>query len=63
MYWTVNARSLMNFLSLRVQSDDSAVKSYPQIEIQMGAEQVEEYFARLMPETHQAFIDNGRVAP
>lgn len=63
MYWTVNARSLMNFLSLRVESDDSTVKSYPQLEIQMGAEQVEKYFAEQMPTTHAAFIKNGRVAP
>lgn len=63
MYWTVNARSLMNFLSLRVESDDSLVKSYPQWEIQMGAEQVEQYFALNMPLTHRAFVANGRVAP
>lgn len=63
MYWTVNARSLMNFLSLRVESDDSLVKSYPQWEIQMGAEKVEQEFARAMPLTHAAFVDNGRVAP
>lgn len=63
MYWTVNARSLMNFLSLRVESDESTVKSYPQLEIQMGAEKVEAIFAELMPCTHAAFIKNGRVAP
>ena len=33
MYWTVNARSLMNFLSLRVQSEDCTFVSYPQYEI------------------------------
>jgi len=63
MYWTVNARSLMNFLSLRVESDDSTVRSYPQWEIQMAAEQVEEAFKTLMPITHAAFVKNGRVAP
>lgn len=63
MYWTVNARSLMNFLSLRVESDDSAVKSYPQWEIQMGADQIEGFFASRMPLTHAAFVKNGRVAP
>lgn len=63
MYWTVNARSLMNFLSLRVESEDSSVKSYPQIEIQMGAEKIETWFSRYMPLTHKAFVDNGRVAP
>ena len=63
MYWTVNARSLMNFLSLRVQSEDSAVKSYPQWEIQMCAEIVEQEFAAAMPATYRAFVENGRVAP
>lgn len=63
MYWTVNARSLMNFLSLRVESDDSLVRSYPQREIMWGAEQVEEAFRFCMPETHAAFVANGRVAP
>lgn len=63
MYWTVNARSLMNFLSLRVQSEDSLVRSYPQIEIQMGAEEVEYHFKGHMPITHAAFVANGRVAP
>lgn len=63
MYWTVNARSLMNFLSLRVESDDSLVRSHPQWEIQMGAEKMEAYFQELMPHTHAAFIANGRVAP
>lgn len=63
MYWSANARSLMNFLSLRVESDDSLVRSYPQWEIQMGAEKVEEAFRELMPATHKAFVANGRVAP
>lgn len=63
MYWTVNARSLMNFISLRVESEDSVVKSYPQYEIQMGAEKVEAIFAELMPISYEAFLINGRVAP
>ena len=63
MYWTVNPRSLMNFLSLRVESDESLVKSYPQREINYGADKVEEIFAELMPITHKCFVDNGRVAP
>jgi thymidylate synthase (FAD) len=62
-YWTVNARSLMNFLSLRVESDDSLRRSYPQIEIQMPAEIMEKAFAELMPATYSAFVRNGRVAP
>lgn len=63
MYWTVNARSLMNFLSLRSRQDGAAYVSYPQREIQMGAEQIEDIFAELMPHTYNAFIANGRVAP
>lgn len=63
MYWTVNARSLMNFLSLRSRQDGAAYVSYPQREIQMGAEKIEDIFAEQMPLTYAAFIENGRVAP
>ena len=63
MYWSVNARSLMNFLSLRVDSQDSIARSRPQWEIQVGATQVEEAFSELMPVTYKAFVANGRVAP
>lgn len=63
MYWTVNARSLMNFLSLRVESDDSTYRSYPQGEIDMAARKIEDAFAHHMPATHKAFVENGRVAP
>lgn len=63
MYWTVNARSLMNFLSLRSRQDGATYVSYPQREIQMGAEKIEDIFAELMPATYSAFIENGRVAP
>lgn len=63
MYWTVNARSLMNFLSLRIDSKDSRRRSRPQWEIQMGAEKMEVAFKEYMPHTHAAFVANGRVAP
>jgi thymidylate synthase (FAD) len=63
MYATCNARALMNFLSLRVRSDDSRFPSFPQREIEMVAEQMEEHWARLMPLTHAAFERNGRVSP
>ena len=63
MYWTVNARSLMNFLSLRVESDDSTFRSYPQYEIDLAARKVERNFQEKMPLTHKAFVQNGRVAP
>ncbi len=63
MYATCNARALMNFLSLRVRHPDSAFPSFPQREIEMVAEQMETYWARLMPLTHAAFERNGRVCP
>jgi thymidylate synthase (FAD) len=62
-YWTVNARSLMNFLSLRVEDYEATVVSHPQKEIEIAAKLVEKEFARLMPITHEAFVKNGRVAP
>lgn len=63
MYWTLNARSLMNFLSLRSYQDGASVPSYPQREIQIAAEQVEILFATTMPHTYYAFVKNGRIAP
>ena len=62
-YVTLNARSLMNFLSLRRKAEGSHFPSYPQREIEMVAERYEEEWARLMPLTHAAFVKNGRVAP
>lgn len=62
-YVTLNARSLMNFLSLRRKSQGSHFPSYPQREIEMVAEAYEDEWARLMPLTHAAFVSNGRVAP
>ena len=55
-YWTVNARSLMNFLSLR--NADAA-----QYEIRTYAEAVERLFATKMPKTHRCFVDFGRSGP
>lgn len=55
-YFTVNARSLMNFLSLRNAPT-------AQFEIQEYAKAIEEIFHTHMPTTYQAFIDNERVAP
>jgi thymidylate synthase (FAD) len=62
-YVTMNARALMNFLSLRRRSADSRFPSYPQREIEMVAERYEEEWSGLMPLTHAAFVANGRVAP
>jgi thymidylate synthase (FAD) len=55
-YWTVNARSLMNFLSLR--SAEAA-----QREIRRYAEACEQLFATAMPVTYEAFVANERRAP
>ena len=63
MYVTMNARSLMNFLSLRTTHPDSKVPSFPQREIEMVAEQMEQLFAEKMPITYATFNKNGRVAP
>jgi thymidylate synthase (FAD) len=55
-YWTVNARSLMNFVSLRAAET-------AQREIRGYALAVEAFLAREMPVTHAAFIANSRNAP
>jgi thymidylate synthase (FAD) len=55
-YWTVNARSVMNFVSLRAA--DTA-----QREIRRYAEAVETFLAAKMPITHAAFVASDRVAP
>jgi thymidylate synthase (FAD) len=55
-YWTVNARSLMNFVSLRAA--DAA-----QREIRRYADAVEQFLAERMPITHAAFVANDRTAP
>ena len=63
MFVTCNARSLMSFLSLRTKSALSTFPSYPQREIEMVAEKMEDIFATHFPLTHAAFDANGRVAP
>lgn len=55
-YWTVNARSLMNFIALR--NADTA-----QYEIRTYAKAVEQFFAEKMPLTYECFIESGRRAP
>jgi thymidylate synthase (FAD) len=55
-YWTVNARSLMNFVSLRAAET-------AQREIRRYALAVEAFLAREMPVTYAAFIANDRTAP
>ena len=55
-YWSVNARSLMNFLSLRNATT-------AQHEIRLYAEAAERHFEQAMPVTHAAFVAQGRTAP
>ncbi|AOQ27027.1 ThyX-like thymidylate synthase [Streptomyces phage Godpower] len=62
-YATCNPRSLMHFLSLRTINDESAYPSFPQKEIEMVADEMEEVFADAMPLTWSAFMRHGRVSP
>jgi thymidylate synthase (FAD) len=55
-YWTVNARALMNFVSLR--NSETA-----QREIRSYAEACEAFLASHMPVTYEAFVAAGRQAP
>ena len=62
-YLTCNSRSLMHFLSLRVEDASSTFPSHPMAEIDALARQMELSFKHAMPATHKAFCANGRVAP
>jgi thymidylate synthase (FAD) len=63
MYMTCNARSLMSFLSLRTQKDGSFFKSFPMKEIEQVGLKLEELWKEVMPITHSAFVQFGRVSP
>lgn len=63
MYATCNARSLMAFLSLRTDDPAATFPSKPLSEIEMVARSMESTFAKMMPITHAAFCEFGRVAP
>lgn len=55
-YWTVNARSLMNFLSLRTGED-------AQYEIRMYAEEIKKIFEEKCPMVFKSWEANGFLAP
>jgi thymidylate synthase (FAD) len=55
-YWTVNARSLMNFVSLRAAET-------AQREIRRYADACERFLAERMPVTYDAFVASARVPP
>ena len=63
MYVTLNARALMNFLSLRTARPEATFPSSPQREIEMCADLMESAWRELMPLTAGAFDAAGRVAP
>ena len=63
MYVTMNSRALMNFLSLRTKREGTHFPSFPQREIEMCAEKMEDFWKELMPYTYEAFNQHGRVAP
>lgn len=62
-YVTMNARGLMNFLSLRIDDPDAAYPSKPQYEIESAALDMEKIFRAKMPVTYGAFKANGKVCP
>jgi len=55
-YWSCNPRSLMHFCGLR--NSEQA-----QYEIREYAAAAESFLEKLMPVTHAAFVERGRVAP
>jgi thymidylate synthase (FAD) len=55
-FWTVNARALMNFVSLRAAET-------AQREIRCYADAVESFLAEKMPVTYEAFVANDRTSP
>jgi thymidylate synthase (FAD) len=55
-YWSCNPRSLMHFCSLRNSE-------FAQYEIREYAAAAEDFLSRVMPVTHAAFLENGRIAP
>lgn len=55
-FWTVNARSLMHFISLRAAET-------AQREIRRYAEACETFLAAQMPVTYEAFVANDRNSP
>lgn len=63
MYAACNPRSLMAFLSLRIDYPDATFPSKPMFEIQTCGEQMEKEFSQLCPITYDKFIQNGKVSP
>lgn len=62
-YVTMNARSMMHFISLRTDRPEAMFPSKPMEEIQQVAEAYERVLAARFPITYAAFNNHGRVAP
>lgn len=64
MYAAANPRTIMNFLSLRTEDVSAAYASHPMWEIHIGcARKIETILRDMMPITHAAWHNSGRVAP
>jgi len=63
MYVTVNARSLMAFLSLRTKFPESMFPSFPMWEIEECGHKLDSIFMQHMPSTRHAFRTFGSVCP
>lgn len=64
MYVTCNPRSMMSFLSLRVDDPNATFHTKPQWEIhKLVADKMETQFNRLFPITSSEFRKHGRVSP
>jgi thymidylate synthase (FAD) len=60
LYYTANLRSILNFLSLRVDwGADAAVRSHPQAEIQEVGEKIALAVAAKYPTVWKSFSENG----
>jgi thymidylate synthase (FAD) len=63
IYYTANLRSILNFLSLRVDwGEDAATRSHPQHEIELVALQVAAHVQDHYPTVMELFRKNGYVA-
>lgn len=60
LYYTANLRSILNFLSLRVDwKEDAAVRSHPQAEIEEVGLKIAAAVASAYPNVWQSFSQNG----
>ena len=60
-YVTGKLRNWLQFLSLRTHQENALFPSYPQREIEMVADQIEDQLWELYPNTMTAWNNEGRV--